>query len=284
LALDQQWVRSALEALAGLRDEIHEDDDLWGLTQQFGADVAGVRYLVGLDEQPPEPTGLFGAYNLACALASRHDIGWGDAVTGTQDEDDVAAVALLRRARGHPDLKDWASDDPQLSAFRKRKAYRSAFLTAPRTDLLAIKPLAPFGDRLKANGLVQPSLIASAGRRELALVLGTTTGVADHLIDVCTLHRSLRTTPLVPGDPGTPASPPLARWAVEILAELEQRGLASTPALAQSTPMERATTAQKVATAVLERCSPASDETAPELDEQMVTHVQAWIAVVVAAG
>lgn len=278
LVHDQETVRSALNALEELCRETETDDDLHGLTTQLAHDVAGPRYLVGLDPAPPEPTSLFGMYNLGCALASRSDVVWTPIVINRDDDGD--AVVLLRRAAGLPELRTWMSDDPQLAAFRTREGYRRAFLEAPRTDLMAIEPLSTFAAALKANGLLEPGIIASSHPGELALVLGTTTPVAAHLIDVCALHESLRR--LVPQGAGAPTTRPLSRWAVELLAELEKRGLASTAALIRRTPAERATAAEEVATAVLERCSPGKDESVPAVDTLLVAHVQEWIALVVA--
>ncbi|TQN45293.1 hypothetical protein FHX52_4532 [Humibacillus xanthopallidus] len=278
--LAQELVRSALDSLENLQTETTTDADLQGLNKQFAHDVTGIRYLVGLDAERPEPTSLFGMYNLACTLASRNDVVWTPTVVNLDDDED--AVVLLRRASGMPDLRDWMNDDPQLDAFRKREGYRRAFLKAPRTDLLAVEPLSTFAAALKANGLVQPRIIASTDRRELALVLGTTTGVADHLVDVCTLHESLQTTLLVPGDPDAPASRPLARWAVEIVAELEKRGLASTPALRRCTSEEQEDVASTVAEAVLLRCSPTKDDDVAALDLNLPTYLQEWIVLVTA--
>lgn len=202
----------AQDALKELHDlvstpAVHTPDPLKEFRRRFADDVQGVLWLTKVSGDEPRPSSPTGMYNLGCTFASRHDVEWhpptsapGTRVvirttplTAEQEKDDRTATQWLGLARQDPAVENWLGDDPQLSGFRTRRTYRTAFLTAPRTDFFTLATVKPFATRLRGAGYGDVSLLAAARPVSLARVVAGDVGLASQLVELARLRSGLAT-------------------------------------------------------------------------------------------
>ncbi len=200
----------AQDALTEVRTLVKVDptpappDPLAEFKAQFADDVEGVRFLARLTTDKPAPRSPLGMYNLGCAFASRHDVTWpppktaktpddqsATAVTTDKAADDATALGWLQLACKDARNKGWITDDPQLEGFRQRRAYRGAFLSAPRTDFFTLSTVKPFATRLRSSGYGDVSLLRTADPVALSPSVTADPNVCEQLVELARLRQGL---------------------------------------------------------------------------------------------
>jgi len=245
-----------------------DTDGISAFKAQYRDDIKGSLRLMGLPRSTADaegPTGIYGIYNEACTFASRNDLMWSGAPGLGYDVDDLQAVRLLQHVAFAGKLKDWAEHDPQLTAFKLRPAYRTAFLSPPRTNWFELTTVEPLADRLKAMGYGTPRVVARATVGKLCVDTYAPLAACAAVRELACLHEGL-----------TQRSVALSTWSIEILDALDRRGMARLALLASLTKTERAALATDVANTVVRACRPAADTDATA-ETGRATHVRAWL-------
>jgi len=271
--------RTALEDVATETNASVGSPDLAELRRQLADDIAGpLAWARGLPP-PGMPSGPVAAYNTAATYASRHDVSWTTTNVlpgGRQGDDDARAVPFFRLACADPSLREWMTDDPQLTKFRERAAYRGEFLAEPRSDFFALAAVKPFAERLRAAGLLNPRQIAGTDTDALTEVIAPRIA-ATQIWTLAGLHGDLSRY--------GGAAQPLKTWAVEVLDELSTRGIARRNDLPGGAG-ERAELAGAVIDSILKTCRPtgAANGDLTAFREKLVESLTAWMAAPAGGG
>ena len=207
-----------------------------------------------------EPVSPLAQYHWACYDATAiMDDSTSPAALERDRADREASVALrLSLASPYPDLGAWMSKDPQLKELRQSASYRKTFGDEPRTDFLTLPPFFPHVTALRKLGLTTAEDIALCAP---VLSAPSSTWLHNYLgIDALSARRLAKL-----GDVGASIPGELAKYRVEICAELLDRKVAYSILDRPPSGPDASELARTVHEAIANRCGQGPDVALLEL-------------------
>ena len=237
---------------------------LWIYDHADGRTQAGLKHMRATAARwLQEPVSPLTQYHWACYDATSMLDDFTSAADSEKDRTarEASVAFRLSLAASHPDLGAWMAKDPQLQDLRKSASYRQLFGDELRTDFLALPPFFPYAAALHKLGLTTAEDLALCAPM---LYATGSTWLQNYVgIDPASARRLAKLGELGASIPGE-----LAKYRVEICAELLDRKSAYSILDQPPSGPEASELALSLHEAIADRCGQGPD----------VTLTEAWLA------